>query len=211
MERARAVRAYLDGEGFARTESHLNEWNYLPDHDWSPMIASQGPAREQWYERQGGAEGAAFAAAALIGFQSAPLDAANFYSGDNQPFGLFTQHGTPKKSFYAFRAFRALLETPVRVKGDVPSGAGPWWLAGLDETRSKGAILVALPKGTASLGALQVIGLPWTGATVVKVQVLDGQHELSSRPEQRIQVREFMVSLDLAPPAVALVRLDPIQ
>ena len=32
--RARAMRQLLDEHGFTKTESHFNEWNYLPNEDW---------------------------------------------------------------------------------------------------------------------------------------------------------------------------------
>ena len=96
--RARAVREFLDAAGFPATESHLNEWNYLPGNDWKPMTAGQGEERERWYARQGGAEGAAFVVAALIGLQDAPLDVGCFYSADSQPFGMFSLHGYPRRT-----------------------------------------------------------------------------------------------------------------
>jgi hypothetical protein len=122
------VRRLLDDFGLRQTESHLNEWNYLPDKDWTPMLREgQGKARERFYDRVGGAEGAAFVAVALIHLQDAPLDAANYYSADSKGFGLFTPHGVPKKTYHAFRAFAMLLETPMRVDataGDLPVCAG---------------------------------------------------------------------------------------
>jgi len=209
VQRARAIREFLDSEGFGQSESHLNEWNYLPDHDWAPMIASQGPARERWYERQGGAEGAAFAAAVLIGLQRAPVDVANYYSADNQPFGLFTLHGTPKKTFYAFRAFRAMLETPIRVGADEPYAGGTWWMGGLNVARNKSAILVAIPKGAKSIETLRVSGLPWTSPTFVEVHVMNSEHDFALDSAERRAGANFLLSLKLAVPSVALVRLKP--
>src|SRR5688572_5562177 len=34
VTRAKEIRKLLDAEGFSQTESHLNEWNYLPDNSW---------------------------------------------------------------------------------------------------------------------------------------------------------------------------------
>ena len=79
--RATAVRKWLDAEGFPKAESHLNEWNYLPGGDWSGMLAADPEDRRRWYDRLGGAEGAAFAAAALVLLQDAPVDAANYFIG----------------------------------------------------------------------------------------------------------------------------------
>ena len=64
----------------------------------------------------GGPKGAAFAAWTLISLQDAPVDAANFYTAEVQMFGMFNLNGVPRKSFYAFKAFRALLDTPRRVQ-----------------------------------------------------------------------------------------------
>jgi beta-xylosidase len=36
--RACALRQLLDAHGFTKTESHFNEWNYLPNEDWRPMM-----------------------------------------------------------------------------------------------------------------------------------------------------------------------------
>ena len=38
VRKAQAVRAWLNERGFPATEIHLNEWNYLPDNDWTPML-----------------------------------------------------------------------------------------------------------------------------------------------------------------------------
>ena len=39
------VRELLDAAGFPKAESHLNEWNYLPDNDWKGMLATDAKAR----------------------------------------------------------------------------------------------------------------------------------------------------------------------
>jgi len=70
---ARAIRQLLDEHGFTKTESHLNEWNYLPNEDWRPMMKEgQGLLREQWSAEIGSPNGAAFAAWTLISLQDAP-------------------------------------------------------------------------------------------------------------------------------------------
>jgi hypothetical protein len=114
--KARAIRRWLDEQGFRKTEIHLNEWNYLPGNDWGPLlVAGQGAPREKWYAEMGSARGAAFVASVLIDLQDSPVDIANFYTGDSSPFGLFSRHGVPKKTFYAMKAFRKLLDTQRRI------------------------------------------------------------------------------------------------
>ncbi len=116
-KKAKAIRAWLDTEGFTKTEIHLNEWNYLPHNDWGPLLVDgQGEPREKWYEEMGSARGAAFLTMVLIDLQESPIAVANFYSGDTSPFGLFSRHGVPKKSFYGMKAFRQLLDTPERLQ-----------------------------------------------------------------------------------------------
>lgn len=177
--RAHAVRRWLDGNGFPQTESHLNEWNYLPGNDWSPMTAGQGATREAWYARQGGADGAAFIVATLLRLQDAPLDAANFYSTDNQPFGLFTLHGAPKKNFHAFRAFRQLLDTPVRVTVASPGIRDGTVAAGLNHGRSVAHVLVTRPaSASGDSTTLRLQQLPWPGNSLCEVRELDVRSDL---------------------------------
>ena len=103
--KAWAIRQWLDDHELARTEIHLNEWNFLPDNDWAPMLGSdQALRRQQWYEKMGGPQGAAFIACVLLYLQDAPVDVANLYSGDSGSFGLFNRYGVPKKTFHAVRA-----------------------------------------------------------------------------------------------------------
>ena len=204
--RASAVRAFLDVEGFANTESHLNEWNYLPDNDWKPMTASQGETRERWYSRQGGAEGAAFAACALMALQDAPLDVANYYSADNQPFGMFTLHGAPKKTYYAFKAFRVLLDLPLRADTSGALAGRIGLLAGMRPDGTEAAILVSnlnLPGVTHSLS---VRGLPWRGAADVGIRLLDNERNLDVVRTVTVPVESLVLPLELKAPGVVLIR-----
>ncbi len=117
VRKAKAMRNLLDEYGFTKAELHLNEWNYLPDNDWTPMsLAGQGLKRREWFARIGGAEGAAFLACVLVYLQDSPVDVANYYAGDINCFGLFDRFGAPGKNFYAAKAFKMLLDTPIRVK-----------------------------------------------------------------------------------------------
>jgi hypothetical protein len=206
-ERARAVRAFLDQEGFPSAESHLNEWNYLPDHDWGPVLGSPGARRERWYARQGGAEGAAFLAAALLALQDAPLDVANYYSADNQAFGLFTLHGAPKKTFYAMKAFRALLECPRRVEVNSPAEA--FVFAGLATGNDRAALLLSQPGFVERTWTVELRGLPWPGPTIVEVSRLDETHDLERVQTKRLSTAPAILTLEGRPPAVTLVELRP--
>lgn len=161
--RAHAIRTLLDSLGFTNTPSHLNEWNYLPRNDWAPMLPGrQGAARERMFDAIGGAEGAAFAVAALLRLQDAPVEMANYFSADNQGFGLFTPSGAPRLNFHAFLAFRELLETPVRLTVD--GGAPSLTLAaGRDRAGDELRVLLSRRATTNAELTLRFVGLPWSG------------------------------------------------
>ena len=120
------LRRVLDSYGFKKTEIHLDEWNYLPNNDWRPIMDHDGARMQKSFEDAGGPQGAAFVACALIGLQDAPLDMAYFYTGDTGCWGLFNVFGVPKKTYHAFRAFKALVDHPARlaVDGWHAGGAG---------------------------------------------------------------------------------------
>ena len=115
--RAKEIRKLLDAEGFSQTETHLNEWNYLPDNSWDPFGRSAtGTTRREFYTRAQGTEGASFALATLIKLQDVPVDVANFFHGEIGGFGLFDEFGGDTQVFRAFKAFNTVLSsTPIRV------------------------------------------------------------------------------------------------
>ena len=45
VRKARAIRKWLDDAGYTHTKIHLNEWNYLPQNDWTPMLLQGDPQR----------------------------------------------------------------------------------------------------------------------------------------------------------------------
>ena len=161
--RARALRQVLDEHGFMKTESHLNEWNYLPNEDWRPMMKEgQGLVRENWSAELGGPKGAAFAAWALISLQDAAVDAANFYTAEVQMFGMFSMNGVPRKNFYAFKAFRTLLDTPRRVKTPPCEFGQIAVCAGLNSESTRAAILLSNFSAPDGATGIVVRGLPWS-------------------------------------------------
>jgi hypothetical protein len=96
------IKRHLNAYGFAATELHLNEWNYLRARDRI--------------------DGAAFANAVLIGLQDTPLDMSNFYTGTVLfGYGIFSadvrigQALGKNKSYYALRAFALLAKYEDRI------------------------------------------------------------------------------------------------
>ena len=141
---SREVRRLLDEHGFTATESHLNEWNYLPRNDWTSLRkGGQGLPRQKWLTEMASARGAAFVAWTLISLQQEPLDMANFFTADTQMLGMFTPEGVPKKNFYALKAFSALLETPVRVATHSPQRGEIALCAGISAAKTAASILLS--------------------------------------------------------------------
>ena len=212
--RARALRALLDAHGFRETELHLNEWNYLPDGDWSPLApAGQGPARERFYERMAGPAAGAFVAATLVNLQDAPVDAANYFRADAGDFGLFSAHGTPRKPFYAFKAFRMLLDTPRRVAVEgIVDRSRLVACAGINDDGTVVQILASNYNSPSKRVRLTFADLPWKGPTRCEVFVLDASRDLTPAQDETDMMGEpgkpIVVEVGLTAPTVSVVRLS---
>ena len=208
-EQACAVRRLLDENGFAKTESHLNEWNYLPGDDWQPMLlGGQGLVREKFFDEMGGAPGAAFVACALLFLQDSPVDVANFYRGDTGGFGLFNEHGTPKKVFYAMKAFRALLDTPRRVEARGSVAGRLAVVAGVNAAGTEVTVLVSRYRSDDEPLDLAVEHLPWDGPTLCEVFLLDASRNLERVSSETRPAKAFRLSHPLPAPSVLLLKLS---
>ena len=206
--RARAMRQVLDEHGFTRTESHFNEWNYLPNEDWRPMMkGGQGQQREQWSAEMRGPKGAAFAAWALMSLQDAPVDMANFYTAEIQMFGMFNFNGVPQKTFYAFKAFRGLLDTPQRVLTP-PCEAGQLAVcAGLNSAKNRAAILLSNFNTPDSRVDLVVRELPWKTPTTFEWSLVDRTHDFQVAQRGMLGANGRLALPELKAPSVALLKL----
>ncbi len=206
--RCKGARKLLDDHGFAKAESHLNEWNYLPDNDWGAMSKAGTPdAKERMYLRMGGLEGAAFVASGLMDMQDAPLDVCNFYHGCIGEFGLMNPFGRPVKSYYALLAFHDLLRTPKRV---AVAGAEPGKVAacaGVAPDGKSAGVLVSCVAAGGGKCELTASGLPWSGATEVEVRAVDALHDLTPLAPSATLGADGRVVIDLQAPCVALVTL----
>ncbi len=206
--RARAMRRVLDHFGFTKTESHLNEWNYLPRDDWRPMLKDgQGLARKQWYAEMGGPAGAAFAAAGLVLLQDAPVDVANYYTGEIQGFGLFDLEGVPKKTYHAFRAFRRMLDTPRRAAATVADSGRVAALAGLDAASRQASVLISNLDPSVEVLGLAVSAMPWAGPTEYAVLAVDAGRDLAPVASGPLPTDRRLELPSLRPPCVLLVNL----
>ncbi len=205
--RTRAIRALLDSHGFARTENHLNEWNYLPGNSWHGLSPKAAPEmREKFYQEMAGPAGAAFLTVALIELQDAPLDVGNFYHAETGPFGTFTENGVPMKNFHSLKAFAAMMETPRRVSATGGAEGRLAVLAGLDAEGRRAQVLVSHYSGGPARVRLALGELPWTGESVCEVRLVNATWNGTPR---EWSATGGVVLLDLPAPAVALVSLRP--
>lgn len=208
---AQGVRRILDNYGFRKTESHLNEWNYLPDNDWSVMSNRTGApeARRRFYQRMSGAEGAAFVASVLIGFQDAPVDVCCFYQGGAGAFGLTDEFGVPEKTYYAQLAFRELLRTPARSQVTVAAPGAVAACAGIAADGRSVTVLIAKAAGNSSAYEVQLSGIPWSGPTRCDVRLLDGAHDLASVSSGDRLGQDGLLAVPWAGPCVVTISLRP--
>lgn len=113
---ARRARALLDANGFTKTESHLNEWNYVRGwgDEWVYSIECESGCFAQ--------KGAASVAAVMIACQDAPVDLLMFYDARvntvmNNMFDAVSL--LPKKGYYPFFAWRRLRALGTQVQATV--------------------------------------------------------------------------------------------
>ncbi|HET7872537.1 MAG TPA: hypothetical protein VFL42_08500 [Terriglobales bacterium] len=212
VQRSRAIRHLLDAHGFNTTENHLNEWNYLPNEDWRPMMKEgQGVDRERWNAEMRGPKGAAFAAWALVSLQDAPLDMANYYTAEVQMFGMFNLNGVPQKTFYAFRAFRALLDTPKRVQTPPCEAGKVASCAGLDPQGTHAAVLLSNFDTPDSPLQLRLRQLPWTTPTQFELYLVDANHDFQLARSGSLELEVPLGLPELKPSSVVLLKLSPLR
>lgn len=209
-ERARGIRQFLDSRGFTETESHLNEWNFLPGNTWTPLTRSGTPtARQRYYQEMAGPLGAAFVATALLELQDAPVDVCNFYHGELGAFGIFTEQGVPLKAYQALRAFQSLVETPRRVetRGAVPGRLA--FAAGLSADGRTATLLVVNFADQRSNLDLIWKGLAGVDGTTAEVRIVDADNDYSRVQTRPVAGGAASMRVSLKAPAIAVVRLYP--
>ncbi len=208
--RSRAIRRLLDSKGFTETESHLNEWNFLPGNTWKPIGKAGTPAeRQRFYEDMAGATGAAFIAAALLELQDAPVDVGNFFHGETGGFGIFTEQGVPLKAWQALRAFQALVETPRRAETRGAVAGKLAFAAGLSTDGREATMLVSNFADPRPEIVLNWKGFAWTGGVTAEIRTVDAGTDFSKMRSEVIVAESGSLRLALKAPAVTLIRLRP--
>ena len=125
-------------------------------------------------------------------------------------FGMFNFNGAPQKTFYACKAFRALLDTPRRVQTPNCEAGHVAVCAGLNAGNSRAAILLSnfnTPDGVSALAARQ---LPWDAPTAFELYLVDGKNDFQLARRGTLGADGRVALAELLAPAVALLKLSPL-
>ena len=131
----RAVRRILDEFGYDKTESILNEWNYI--RNWT------GEGFRKTVQTITGLKGAVFASSVMCTGQNSPLDMLMYYDARpctfNGIFSFYTQE--PLKGYYAFLAWSKLAKLGTQFFLDTHRKNGIFAVGATDK-KGRAAILI---------------------------------------------------------------------
>ena len=212
VARSRAIRQLLDSKGFTETESHLNEWNYLPGNTWEPITKSGTlAARQRYYDEMAGPPGAAFVAATLLELQDAPVDVCNFFHGELGGFGIFNEQGVPLKAYQALHAFQSLVETPQRVETHGAAAGKLAIVAGLSIDEREATMLLSNYSDNRTNIELMWKGFNWTGGVTAEIRTIDVANDFSDVRTEVVDGEKALMRFMLKAPAIAMIRLRPTR
>ncbi|MBQ3343399.1 MAG: hypothetical protein IJG84_15980 [Kiritimatiellae bacterium] len=120
-EKAARMRKLLDKYGFEKSESILNEWNYVKGWTGDYVYSADAICGEN------NLKGAAFTAAVMSSCQDAPVDMLMYYDARISTIfnGLFDRVRLyPLKAYYAIYAWSRMKDYGTQVKATAPEGKG---------------------------------------------------------------------------------------
>jgi len=196
--RAERVQELLGEYGFSSAESLLTEWN----------IAGGGAHEEYWNTK-----GAAYTSSELIYMQDTNIAIANRYRGDAHGMGLFNTEGIAQKPFYAFKAFKFLLETPNRLNCTGSNELGYAVMASKSDGDKVVTILISDFNSNYKGYKLEVSNLPWKNKPFkYERYLLDDSHNLELVDSRDCaEANQFLITENMASPSVQLIRLSVIE
>jgi len=212
--RAQEIRTLLDDMDLQSTETQLNEWNYAPPASESVIETSKQIKTQQQFERMKNEEGASFDAAVLSLMQDAPVDGMYFYdAAPSSWWSFFNTYGVPQKAYYAFKAFKYLVDLGHRVPVLEQDKADPtaiYHLAAVNNKQEEAAVLLANHSEITKSVAIQLIlppgrqigsvNLTWTDRERTEVSevlpvesISDGNGILMDMPPFSVCLAELML------------------
>ena len=205
------VHSILNQYGFSKTESILDEWNYIPGGKWNGYL--QGAPRVKWYSEQSSVKGGAFVADVLMLLQDEPIDVANLYTTTNGAFGLFSDMGEMHKSAYAFQAFAELVDnTPLRLETQYSKADSLVICTGTNKEKTELAILISNFSSEGKKIDLKLINNFLEGPIKYEVYAVDEEHNLSKIKGYKIENKSTLeINQDIKGPSVYLLKLASVK
>jgi hypothetical protein len=210
--KAAKVRELMNKYGFPNAESVLDEWSYFPGN-WGLMPVDAKALADPKYvdsvaQEVQGVAGAAFDASVLMLLQDSTVNIANFYHGATiVMWGLFNEHGVPKKTYYTFKAFKSLLETPERVATGGSDLSGLAAIAGLSQDKTQATLLISNFGTDCSRYNIRLENLPWKEGVIYEKYALDKNHDLDLVKTETLAGTSVVFPEDVEVPSVCLIRL----
>ena len=202
------VRAILDKYGFPNTESHLNEWNYVPGGTFKEEHI-QGDPRTWWFEQQSSIKGGAFIVDVFMLLQDEPIDVSNLYTITNGGFGLYSDFGVPYKSLYAYKAFADLVNnTPVRIETQYNKADSLVICSGTNKEKTELAVLVSNFTDRQGKVEFNLANNFLRGPVKYELYAVDATHNLSKIKVTVLKGdKTFRITENIAGPSVYLLKL----
>jgi len=211
------ARKMIDEFGFTTAESHITEWHPMW-YPWENAVDCNelgNPHPEKYaamgekFDSMRGPKAAAFVASVLMQLQDCPLDMANYYTADINPWGMFDNFGVPGRVYYTFVAFNRLMKTPNRVTCE-PQGApqpGITMCAGLSDDRKSASILVSNFGDEPRKTTIALKHLRLARPVQAETFAVDAEHELASLGNSTLAKHKPTLTLDLPGNSVRFVCL----
>jgi beta-xylosidase len=210
--KAAKIRELMKKYGFPNAESVLDEWSYFPGN-WGQMPYELKGLSDPRYvngvaEEVQGVAGAAFDTSVFILLQDSTVNIATFYHGTNMGlFGLYNEHGVPKKTYYMFKAFKSLLDTPERVATGGSDQSGLTAIAGLSQDKTQATVLISNFGTEYGRYNIRLKNLPWNEGVTYEKYALDKNHDLDLVKTETLVGTSAVLSEDVDVPSVCLIRL----
>ncbi len=199
-ERTRAVRALLDKHGCEKTESILNEWNFVKGWEGDTWIYSLKCEKNM--------VGAAFVAATMTLEQREALDMLMYY--DARPCGMNGMFKTDNvseclKGYYPFKAFNELYKLGEEVEATASEG----YYALAAEKDGNAAIMMTrfAESGECEKARVEFSGLNAGAPVKVEYYRLDDAHDLTLVREDIFAAASFATYLDFEYSSMYLIKI----
>ncbi|MGB6220745.1 GH39 family glycosyl hydrolase [Haloferula sp.] len=206
------ARKLLDSFGFTETEIHMTEWK-CSNADFK-ILRSRDPERfpekaASYLKMSTGPAVSSMIGSTLMILQDTPIDMAYYYTADTSLWGMFDRVGNPYSSYYAFLAWREMLNTPNRVtiEGSMPSEMQQI-IAGASDDEKTFSFMISNYKGKQSEASVILENLPLTGEATVERYLVDGTHDFELVSSSTISTPNPEIKMDLAPNSLWLVKVN---